>query len=56
MGKISAIAFIFLTLPFFIQAQGFDPVLAGKLQNTVDSIRTVKNLKGISACVIYPGQ
>jgi D-alanyl-D-alanine carboxypeptidase len=56
MGKISAIAFIFLTLSFFIQAQGFDPILAGKLQNTVDSIRTVKNLKGISACVIYPGQ
>ncbi len=56
MGRISAIAFIFLTLPFFIQAQGFDPVLAGKLQNSVDSIRTVKNLKGISACVIYPGQ
>jgi D-alanyl-D-alanine carboxypeptidase len=36
-------------------AQTFDPVLAGELQNKIDSFRTANNLKGISASVIYPG-
>lgn len=39
----------------FAVAQSFDPILAGKLQNKIDSIRIAKNLKGISACVLYPG-
>ena len=38
-----------------LQAQTFDPGLASQLQNTIDSIRTANNVKGISACVIYPG-
>ena len=36
-------------------AQTFNPILASKLQNTIDSLRASNNLKGISACVIYPG-
>ena len=36
--------------------QSFDPILAAKLQNTVDSFQTAYTLKGISASVIYPGQ
>lgn len=44
-----------LSLTFIVNAQSFDPVLASKLQNKIDSIRTANNLKGISASVIYPG-
>ncbi|MFM2135063.1 MAG: hypothetical protein RL021_463 [Bacteroidota bacterium] len=44
--------FCFQTL---VSAQTFDPVLAVQLQNTLDSIRTANNIKGMSACVIYPG-
>jgi D-alanyl-D-alanine carboxypeptidase len=44
-----------LSFTFILNAQTFDPVLANKLQNKIDSIRTANNLKGISACVIYPG-
>jgi len=40
---------------FQIKAQPFDPVLATKLQNTLENMATANNLKGISACVIYPG-
>jgi D-alanyl-D-alanine carboxypeptidase len=36
-------------------AQTFDPVLAARLQNTIDSISSANNIKGMSACVIYPG-
>jgi D-alanyl-D-alanine carboxypeptidase len=38
-----------------IKAQPFDPVLAAKLQNTLENMATTNNLKGISACVLYPG-
>lgn len=37
-------------------SQPFDPILAAKLQNTIDSMKTANNIKGISASVIYPGQ
>lgn len=36
-------------------AQSFDPNLAASLQSTIDSMRAAYNVKGISACVIYPG-
>lgn len=39
-----------------VSAQSFDPVMAAQLQNTIDSIRIANSIKGISACVIYPGQ
>lgn len=42
-------------MTFIVNAQTFDPVLASELQNKIDSIRTAGNLKGISACIIYPG-
>jgi len=45
----------FFSLSFYINAQPFDPILANQLQNKIDSIRAVNGLKGISACVIYPG-
>ncbi len=52
-------AVIFLILLVTIvansMAQPFDPALASQLQNTIDSIRTANNIKGISACIIYPG-
>jgi D-alanyl-D-alanine carboxypeptidase len=40
----------------FMRAQSFNPALAAALQHTVDSMRLDQNLKGISACVIYPGE
>ena len=52
----------FLTIWFlivstaFLRAQSFNPALAEALQHTVDSMRLDQNLKGISACVIYPGE
>jgi len=45
--------FIFLNIRL---SYGFDPILAGKLQHTLDSMRLAINLKGISAAVNIPGQ
>ncbi len=39
----------------FSAAQTFDPILASQLQTTLDSMRLANNVKGISACIIYPG-
>jgi D-alanyl-D-alanine carboxypeptidase len=55
MKRIIFIALMYLLMLNVIHAQTFDPVLASKLQNTIDSIRIASNIKGISACVIYPG-
>jgi len=55
MKKIYSLLVPILSLTFIVNAQSFDPVLAIKLQNKIDSIRTANNLKGISASVIYPG-
>ena len=55
MKKTGSILVTLLSFTFIVNAQTFDPVLANKLQNKIDSIRTANNLKGISACVIYPG-
>lgn len=55
MKKILVIVIAVLSFPALIKAQTFNPILAGKLQNKIDSIRTANNLKGISACIIYPG-
>lgn len=54
-NKILKLLFI---LAFFssLKAQTFDPILGTKLQNTIDSLSTTYNIKGISASVIYPGQ
>ena len=38
-----------------LQLHAFDPVLAGRLQKTIDSMLIAKNVKGISAGVYYPG-
>jgi D-alanyl-D-alanine carboxypeptidase len=54
MKKTCSILLTSLSFTFIVNAQTFDPVLANKLQNKIDSIRTANNLKGISACVIYP--
>lgn len=54
MIKTCNILITFLSLTFIVDAQTFDPILASKLQNNIDSIRIANNLKGISACVIYP--
>jgi D-alanyl-D-alanine carboxypeptidase len=51
--------FSFLFIYFFLSsgnAFGFDPALASKLQVTLDSMRNVMNLKGISSSVTIPGQ
>jgi len=37
-------------------AQVFDPILAEKLQTKLDSLKTVYDIKGISASVLLPGQ
>jgi D-alanyl-D-alanine carboxypeptidase len=55
MKKIYSILLTLLSLISIGNAQTFDPVLAGELQNKIDSFRTANNLKGISASVIYPG-
>jgi CubicO group peptidase (beta-lactamase class C family) len=55
MKKIGAILVNLLSLTFFVNAQTFDPILAGELQNKIDSFKTANNLKGISASLIYPG-
>lgn len=43
-----------LSFTFIVNAQTFDPILAGELQNKIDSFRTAYNLKGISTSVILP--
>jgi CubicO group peptidase (beta-lactamase class C family) len=55
MRKSLIIFFHLIVLVTSSQAQSFDPILAGRLQNVIDSMRTSNNIKGISACVIYPG-
>jgi D-alanyl-D-alanine carboxypeptidase len=55
MKKTGSILVTLLSFTFIVNAQTFDPVLANKLQNKIDSIKTANNLKGISASVIYPG-
>ncbi|MFM9052043.1 MAG: serine hydrolase [Bacteroidota bacterium] len=40
---------------FVSKSQSFDPVLAGQLQYTIDSIRSANNYEGISAALYYPG-
>ncbi|MFM9057398.1 MAG: serine hydrolase [Bacteroidota bacterium] len=46
---------LFCGMSFGAFAQGFNPVLAANLQNTIYSMRLVQNVRGISACVFYPG-
>lgn len=55
MKKIYSLLFALFNLTLIVDAQTFDSVLASELQNKIDSFRTANNLKGISACVIYPG-
>lgn len=55
MKKKGRLLIPLLSLTFMVNAQTFDLVLASKLQNNIDSIRTANNLKGISASVFYPG-
>lgn len=38
-----------------LSAQIFDVILSARLQGKIDSIRKANNVKGISACVIIPG-
>lgn len=55
MKKILLLVLTILGVTGFSTAQSFDQILAGILQHKIDSIRSANNLKGISACVIYPG-
>jgi len=55
MKKTFSLTIALLSFTFIVNAQIFDQVLSNKLQNKIDSIRIANNLKGISACVIYPG-
>lgn len=55
MKKICSILITLSSLTYIANAQTFDPVLATKLQNKIDSVRSANNLKGISAYVIIPG-
>jgi D-alanyl-D-alanine carboxypeptidase len=38
-----------------IKAQSLPPDLANQLQSKIENLRIANNLKGISACVMYPG-
>ena len=58
-NKMRKLFLFVMTVRIFQQlsfAQTFDPVLAAKLQTKLDSMKTAYNIKGISACVIYPGE
>jgi D-alanyl-D-alanine carboxypeptidase len=55
MNKTFSILVTLLSITFIVNAQTFNPFLAGELQNKIDSFRIANNLKGISASVIYPG-
>lgn len=55
MKIICSILIPLSSLTYIANAQTFHPVLATKLQNKIDSVRSANNLKGISAYVIYPG-
>lgn len=48
--------FVLFLLINIRQLYGFDPALANKLQNTLDSVRLAINLKGISSSLTIPGQ
>lgn len=39
-----------------LRAQPLDSLLASRMQVTIDSMRLATNVKGISACVLYPGK
>ena len=55
--KRSISYFILLSiLSLHSYGQSFDPALAVKLQNTLDSLRAAEKIQGISASVYYPGQ
>jgi D-alanyl-D-alanine carboxypeptidase len=56
MKKIYCLLLTILSLTFSVKAQSFDPALANKLQNNIDSFQAAYNLKGISASVYLPGQ
>jgi len=56
--KLKRLLFI-ISILFFLSFRsvfGFDPQLSLKLQSTLDSMRTVMNLKGLSSSVTIPGQ
>jgi D-alanyl-D-alanine carboxypeptidase len=55
MKKTIVLALLLALCSYQIKAQAFDPVLAAKLQNTLENMASANNLKGISACVLYPG-
>jgi D-alanyl-D-alanine carboxypeptidase len=55
MNPIVRLSLLLLCTGGFANAQSFDPTLSIQLQNTIDSIRTANNVKGISACAFYPG-
>lgn len=54
-SKPIALFVIIWCLSLAIRGQTFDPLLASALQNKIDSLRNANNLKGVSACVFYPG-
>ncbi len=56
MKKIYSSLFKLIAFTCVLNAQSFDPYLANELQSKIDSIRSVYNLKGISAAVYVPDQ
>jgi D-alanyl-D-alanine carboxypeptidase len=46
----------FVIAPDHLGRMAFDPALAGALQRTLDSVRTVQGTRGMSAAVLIPGQ
>jgi D-alanyl-D-alanine carboxypeptidase len=55
MRKLFTLLTIFLGLNGLLSAQSFDPVLASRLQDKIDSMRVSNNIIGISASVFFPG-
>jgi CubicO group peptidase (beta-lactamase class C family) len=52
MNKLFVLIFLFYSI--VCKAQSFDPALAARLQQSIDSMRLVLNVKGISAGVYHP--
>ena len=52
MNKLFVLIFLFYSI--VCKAQSFDPALAARLQQSIDSMLLVLNVKGISAGVYHP--
>lgn len=56
MNKSIQLLVVLLGINVFAGAQAINPLLAGRLQQIIDSVRIANNYKGVSAAIIFPTQ